>query len=415
VGVVVTICIYNQRTSRVQKAHKTGDAEMISFLQEYLRINTAHPHPQYDTARALLKKRAAQDGFDYQEVALPSGNKVLVITCMGSDETLPALALNHHIDVVPAPNEEEWTTKPFEAQIHKGTLIARGVQDMKGVGVVQYCAVKALKDSGITPKRTIHMFAVPDEECGGFKGTKEFITTDAFKKLSVGYILDEGRTDPNKYLLKVDERKPLQVRLTCKGELAHGSKLVCKNALHELTQVLQHVVKEHEQQQKRAGTTQVGLLLSMNITSLNAGYVSNGNAALNMVPDLAQATIDVRVPPTMKLAEARSLLDTYTKRYPHTKYTVAATVDERPQRAEYRTTLYRALERAISQHHEHVEPHVSEGASDLRYYLALGIDGIGFTPFLVVDNIHGTNESVPINEIITGRKILTTFLKEFCC
>lgn len=392
------------------------DKTMIEFLQNYLRINTAHPQPDYEAARAFLKKQALKDGFAYEEVSLPSGNKVVIITFKGSDSTLPAMALNHHMDVVPAPNVEEWTTKPFDANITKGVLIARGVQDMKGVGVTHYFAMKALKDAGIKPTRTIHLIAVPDEERGGFKGTKELVETKQFKKLNIGFITDEGRTDAKKMLLKIDEKKPLQIRITCKGDLAHGSRLSCTNAIHELTDFLNHIIVEHKKQQKKAADVEPGLLLSMNVTSVQAGYVSKeGNASLNVVPDTATATIDIRVPPTMKLADVKALVEKHIKRYKNASYRIEATVDERQQRDNHRTKLYQALEKAIKKHGLDVVPHVSEGASDLRFYLKLGIDGIGLTPFLVEDNIHGTDESVSISEIVRGRHIFTTFLKEFCC
>lgn len=402
-----------QTTAQEKQDH---DDEMISFLQDYLRVNTAHPKPDYEGARALLKKRALKDGFAYEEVNLPSGNKVVIITLKGTDPKLPAIALNHHIDVVPAPNESEWKTKPFEAKITNGILIARGVQDMKGVGITHYAAMKALKDAGIKPKRTIHLFAVPDEERGGFKGTKELVETEQFKKLKIGFITDEGRTDTKKMLLKIDERKPLQVRITCKGELAHGSRLTCKNAIHELNGFLKHIIDEHQKQQTKASKTDAGLLLSMNVTSLHAGFVSReGNASLNVVPDTAVATIDIRVPPTMKLTDVRALLDKHIRQYKNASYRIEATVDERRQRKDHRTTLYKAFENAIKQHGLNVESHVSEGASDLRFYLKLGIDGVGLTPFLVEDNIHGTNELVPVKELVRGMHIMTTFLKQFCC
>ncbi len=413
------------------------DTEMVQFLQEYLRINTAHPNPDYAGARALLKKQALKDGFLYQEVSLPSGLAAVIITLEGTDPSLEALAMNHHMDVVPAPNEEEWIAHPFKAEIYEGNLIARGVQDMKGVGAIHYFALKALKDSGTHPQRTIHIFAVPDEERGGFKGTKEFIESDAFRALNVGYVLDEGRASEDEYLLKVDERKPLQVRITCTGELAHGSRLMCKNAVHDLIKVLTPIVGHHEEQQKRAATkpdvpsglkssglqpnglepgkVEPGRLLSMNITSLNAGYVAQGNASLNVVPHVAQATIDIRVPPSMTLEDAQALLGQYCAPHPNSSYRIEATVDERPENTSYETPLYKALVRAINSHGQRVEPLVSEGASDLRYYLKMGLEGIGFSPFLVKDNIHGTDEMVPVEELKKGRALVTTFLEQFCC
>jgi acetylornithine deacetylase/succinyl-diaminopimelate desuccinylase-like protein len=76
------------------------DSEITCFLKKYLRINTSHPHPEYDKAIDLFVEQAKKDGFDYQIVDLPSQLKVLVASVDGSDKSLPSLVLNHHYDVV---------------------------------------------------------------------------------------------------------------------------------------------------------------------------------------------------------------------------------------------------------------------------------------------------------------------------
>src|SRR5579863_7119077 len=168
------------------------DQQMIALLQEYLTINTAQPDPDYQSACALFEAHAHRDGFIYQKIILPSDKPVVIITYAGTNPSLPSLILNHHMDVVPALNEEKWIAPPFSGTIDGDTIIGRGAQDMKGVGVVHYCALKALKDSGIQPERTIHCIAVPDEEIGGFTGTQQFIQTDCFKNMNAQFIIDEG-------------------------------------------------------------------------------------------------------------------------------------------------------------------------------------------------------------------------------
>ena len=394
------------------------DQEMIVFLQKYIQIDTTHPKPNYKQALNFLKQHANHDGFLYQEILLPSDRPVLIITLQGTDRNLPALVLNHHIDVVPALNIHEWKANPFEGALLKNLLIGRGVQDMKGIGALHYFALKALKNSSIKPKRTIHIFAVPDEEIGGFTGTKELVKTDQFRQLNVGYVLDEGHASGDKKFLdlKISERKPLQITIIGKGSLSHGSHLMCFNTIHELTEFLHRITKLHKEQQKKATISQPGQLLSLNITSLTAGVKKdNGHIALNVVPDCAQATIDIRIPPTMKLADIKILLEKELKPFKHLSYSIEAQATEEPELQEHYTELYKALEKTIQTFGLTVRPHFFEGASDLRFYLDRQIDGIGLTPFTIEDNIHGTNESVPLDELIRGKKIIEQFLLDFCC
>ncbi|MCL5875643.1 MAG: M20/M25/M40 family metallo-hydrolase [Candidatus Dependentiae bacterium] len=390
--------------------------QLISFLQDYIRIETTHPNPAYDKALSFLKKHALADGFAYHEVLLPSGNTVAIISFNGSDTELPALALNHHMDVVPA-TAEGWITPPFSGEIYAGSIIGRGTQDMKGIGATHYFALKELKEQGFIPKRSIHIFAVPDEEVGGFKGTKEFVKTDQFKQLHIGFVIDEGHASGIDTILdiKVAERKPIQVRITGKGDLAHGSHLACHNAVHDLVQFLDQIIAIHAAQQEQIGIKQPGELLSLNVTSLTAGIKKeNGHIALNMVPDTAQATIDIRVPPTIKKREVKKLLDEKIKQYPDLQYVVLAEADEEPELKDYKNRLYHTLCTSIENFGLRAQPHYFEASSDLRFYQALDIDGIGFTPFTITDNIHGVNESVPVDQLIRGKDITTHFIKEFC-
>lgn len=392
------------------------DTVMVEFLQRYIQIDTTHPHAEYEKAINLFKQHAQEDGFVCQEIILTSGFPVLIITYEGTDSSLPSLVLNHHMDVVPVPNAQEWTTPPFEGCLHEGKIIGRGTQDMKGIGVVHYFALKALKDAGIKPTRTIHLFLVPDEERGGFEGTQLFLETDVFKKLNVGYVVDEGCAsgNPSCLYIKVDERKPLQVRLTAQGELAHGSRLAAHNATHNLVQALQHIVAHHEAQKAQLINTAAGLLLSMNITSLYAGAYKDSRVALNVVAESATATIDIRIPPTMQIQQVHDWLMTHLTNFPSITLHVEATVDERSQRTEYHTVLYKELSRAITAQRLEAQPLFTEGASDLRFYLERGIDGVGFSPFTNKDTIHGTDEAVLVVDMIRGKQIILNLLNSMC-
>lgn len=390
--------------------------QLVSFLQDYIQIDTSHPNPPYDKAIDFLRKHAEHDKFNYQKVKLPSGKEVFVIAFEGDNPSLPALALNHHMDVVPA-SAEGWVKPPFAAELYEDTIIGRGAQDMKGIGATHYFALRELKQQGFVPSRTIYLFAVPDEEIGGFKGTKEFVKSPEFKKLNIGFIIDEGHASGNDKLLdiKVAERKPIQIRITSKGELAHGSHLGCHNAIHELVQFLKQIVFIHQKQQQQIELKQPGELLSCNVTSLTAGIKKeDGHIALNVVPDTAQATIDIRVPPTMKKHMVLELLEKKIKEYPELSYEILAQADEEPEIRDYETILYKTLSKSIEKFNLSSQPHYFEASSDLRFYQALGIDGVGFTPFTIKDNIHGINESVPVEQLIRGKDITVQFIKDFC-
>lgn len=58
-------------------------------------------------------------------------------------------------------------------------------------------AVRAFKKAKLSFKRTIHLSFAPEEEMGGIEGMKDFVRTDDFKQLNIGFSLDEGIASPD--------------------------------------------------------------------------------------------------------------------------------------------------------------------------------------------------------------------------
>lgn len=384
---------------------------IYELLVRYLRINTSQGDVEsYTQAVDLLSRYALEDGFSTRTVWLPSGYPLLIITLEGRSPHLSSLVLNHHMDVVPAYREDGWICDPFEGYNEGNLITARGTQDMKGVGIVHYGALQKLKKENIQPERTIHLIAVPDEERGGFKGTKEFIEHPLFKDLRIGYVLDEGMPSGNdkEILVKVAERTPLQIRVTSKGSTAHGSQLLAHNCTRELIAFLYELSLLHNAQQKEALVVPLGLLTSYQVTSLEAGFKN----VFNMIPAQAYATVDIRVPPHLSFEGVYHILDSLCSRY-SVSYTVLATSKERMPIASLRSHFYTSLVESIHEAGYTAKPLYFEATTDTRFYTNKGIEGLGMTPFTVEANLHGVNESIRIRDVEEGIKILYNFLTFF--
>ena len=351
---------------------------MITLLQKYLEINTAHPYPHYHAATALFKKQAENDGFLVTELILPFGNPMLILTLQGSCTEVPALALNHHMDIVPADNKNEWLFPPFGGTIHEDCIYGRGTQDCKGLGVVQYAALKQLKQSGLPLVRTVHFIMVPDEERGGFHGTKEFVEHPLFTSLNIGYVLDEGMPsgNNNELLIKIDERTPIQICVTSKGKQSHASELFNKNCVHELTNFLADIAVFQSEQQQAVAFDQAGHHISIHITSL-----TTTNTALNVIPDQAQATLDMRIPSRLSLDEGIAFIDELVQKHTNITYKVLATSQERFKAVREDSIFYQTLSKAIAEHDLIPKSFAFEATTDARFYSHKGIQAIGITPF----------------------------------
>ncbi len=386
---------------------------MKDLLCSYIAIDTSEGEQQaYYACVELFLNYANADGLTSQVIALPSGYPVLIITLEAKDQALKPLALNHHMDVVPA-TASEWRVGPFNGVVQDQRIIGRGTQDMKGVGVVHYAALSALKKSGIVPQRTIHIFMVPDEERGGFLGTKQFIEHPAYKYYAPGYVLDEGLASGNDahLFIKIGERTPLQIQITSIGKNAHGSSLVSPNAAYELVRFLYDLYQLHAKQQKNASQQTAGLLCSYQVTSLQAGC-SN---ILNVIPSKASATVDIRIPLQMEYSHITEQLDELCIKYNSIAYKILATSTERMKIAPTDTLFYHSLAQAIKKSGYHAKPLYFEATTDSRFYSHYGSETLGLTPFAIKPALHEVNESIRLEDLEIGYAIIYDFLKKFCC
>ena len=386
--------------------------EATIFLQKYLQIDTSHPKPDYQAAINFFKEQAEKDGFKTSVIQLSSGFKVLVVTLEGADSRLPAIALNHHMDVVSA-GDLPHKHPPFLGHVDDGFIYGRGTQDMKGVGVTHYLALKKIKLDGLPLKRTIHLFIVPDEECGGFKGVGQLVETPEFKNLNIGYVLDEGIPSgkEDQLCIKISERKPLQVEFACKGAISHSARTDNFNSAHELILFLSKLADFNKSQQIKSNTVDPGLLVSAQITSLQAG----DKATLNTIPGHARATIDIRVPFNITVKEVIQYLKEILKKHPKIKYKILASAkDQEVTKDRIQSNLYKVLSEIIKDEGLRAVPFHAQEASDLRFYLSKGVEGLGFTPFSVAPNLHGINECISLNDLMLGIRLFYKFLKRFC-
>ena len=106
-----------------------------------------------------MLKRAEADGFDVVNVDNYGGH----IEWRGEDTT-ETLGIPVHLDVVPAG--DGWSVEPFGGEIIDGKIYGRGTTDNKGAVCATYYAMRALKESGFSPKKNIRLILGLDEETG---------------------------------------------------------------------------------------------------------------------------------------------------------------------------------------------------------------------------------------------------------
>ncbi|KAK3014238.1 hypothetical protein RJ639_008081 [Escallonia herrerae] len=284
--------------------HQQQEDTPITRFQQYLRINTAHPTPDYTAATTFLTTFSASiPNLTIQLLHHTTPQKpLLLLTLPGSHLSLPSILLNSHLDSVPT-EPHKWSHPPFSA-FHSpdGKIFARGAQDDKCIGLQYLEAIKNLvKDSSFKPLRTIHVSYVPDEEIGGLDGMAKFVKSDVFNGLNVGFVLDEGQASMSgEFRVFYADRTPWNLVIRAGGMPGHGSRMFDNSAMENLIKSVEVVGKFRENQ---FDLVKAGLAANSEVVSVNPVYVKAGipcptGFVMNMQPSEAEAGFDVRLPPT---------------------------------------------------------------------------------------------------------------------
>ncbi|MGC8939830.1 MAG: M20 family metallo-hydrolase [Candidatus Bathyarchaeia archaeon] len=209
-----------------------AEAEMTHVLMELIRVPAIAPENggegEMRKAEKLLK--VLEDvGFDkierYDAVdeRVPSKRRPNVVAhCYGENAT-ERLWIITHLDVVPPGDESLWTaTKPFEPLIKNSRVYGRGSEDNGQSMIASIFAVKALRKLGITPKRTIALAFVADEEQGSKYGIQHLIEQKLFKKDDLIIVPDGGNEDGS--FIEIAEKSALWLRIRTTGQQVHASR-----------------------------------------------------------------------------------------------------------------------------------------------------------------------------------------------
>lgn len=142
---------------------------------------------------------------------------------------------------------------------------------MKCVGIQYIEAIRRMKMNNERFKRTIHMSFVPDEEIGGVLGMEDFVHTNDFKALNIGFALDEGVASPTEtFYMFNGERSIWHVRVKCSGQPGHGSLLSPNTAGEKFRVIVDRFMdmRANESAKLAAGNHKIGDVMSINLTKV---------------------------------------------------------------------------------------------------------------------------------------------------
>jgi len=206
--------------------------QMTQTLMELIRIPAIAPENggkgELEKAEKLIQiingiGSDKIERYDASDERVPSKKRPNMIAYCYGKMAAEKLWIVTHMDVVPPGDESLWTdTMPFEPTIKNGRIYGRGSEDNGQSIVASLYAVKALRNLGIKPKRTVALCFVADEEQGSDYGIKYLIKQGLFKAEDLVIVPDGG--NENGSFIETAEKSVLWFKVRTIGKQTHASR-----------------------------------------------------------------------------------------------------------------------------------------------------------------------------------------------
>ncbi|PWA50251.1 N-acyl-L-amino-acid amidohydrolase [Artemisia annua] len=113
--ILLMLLLIATTTLTTSLSQKQAELDAVTRFQQYLRINTAHPNPDYSAPVSYLNGLAKSiPNLRTRTLYLTPNKPLLLVTLYGSKPLLPSILLNSHMDSVPA-EPAKWSHPPFSA------------------------------------------------------------------------------------------------------------------------------------------------------------------------------------------------------------------------------------------------------------------------------------------------------------
>ncbi len=405
--------------------------EMVKLCCDLIGFRSENPPADVTDIAYFIRDYFRERGFKVSTYE-PKKGKVNVSARLEKGEG-KRLLWNGHVDVVPAGRRENWSTDPFVGVVRDGKIFGRGAADMKSGVAVAMVMASHLSEIDADFSGSIQLDFVPDEETGGNHGTKYLVE----RGISVGdaCIVGEGTSSRTWGIaVRIAEKGILDLEISALGKTSHASvPFLGENAIDKLIKVLS-IVKEMENREielppivrkiidqsmpyyerisKNYGLPVDIFRQLFSKMTVNVGVIKGG-VKTNVVPDYAEAKVDIRLlpgqNPEMVYSEIEKKVHESGIRGIGLDKNVALPSYENPEGA-FVSLVKRCVAEVTGA--EQVNTIIGSGATDARY-----IRGLRGIPTVILgpgnQSSHSANEYVDIEDMVVMSKIYTLIALEF--
>lgn len=313
------------------------------------------------------------------------------------------------------------------------------------------------KRNGIIPNRDIIFLAAADEETGGGQGV-EFLMNNHLEDFQADLVLNEGAvglTDiaPDKPVMMISagEKGICWLKLSRKGQPGHGSAPHGKNALENLSKAVNKLIAETTpysvspivaeyfknlaaiweflapyQADGNPDTlikilTETGFIempqlsaMLRNTISLN---VMQAGEKTNVIPSYAEAELDTRILPGQGIDDWIAMLK---EKMADDEIEIEILTGTEASASPTDSGDYLVIKEYLEQKYPDavVTPSLTVGTTDSREFRHQGIPAYGVAPIFIpmqhAGMIHGIDEQISVQNMISGTEAMTELVEKLC-
>jgi succinyl-diaminopimelate desuccinylase len=254
----------------------------VDLALELVRLDTVNPPGREEVAASLLAARLSAAGFDVAFHEHAPGRPSVVARLAGDG---PALCMTGHLDTVPLGGAA-WSAEAF-GELRDGRLYGRGSSDMKGgVAAIVVAAERIAALSRGSAGLELVLCAAEETGC---EGALHLASSGALGRAGAVLV-----AEPTSGVPHVAHKGVLWARATAEGKSAHASSPeLGRNAIYPLAAAIAALAELRFEVPRHP---------VLGEPTFNVGTVSGGSG-INLVPDRAEAGIDIRTVPGMRSPE----------------------------------------------------------------------------------------------------------------
>jgi acetylornithine deacetylase/succinyl-diaminopimelate desuccinylase-like protein len=442
--------------SAQQKPLTSNQQLARDIYKELVELNTSVITGNITPAANAMAKRFRDAGFPEKDIFVggPTAKKHNMVVRyrgkggVGAPKPVMLLA---HLDVVEAL-KADWSPEfdPFKFTEKDGFYYGRGTADDKAMASLFVANAIRLKKEGYVPQRDIIIALTADEEGGDYNGV-EWLLKNHRDLVDAAWVINEGGggslRDGKPLLHSVQAAEKVYNDFTLRVTNAGGHSSVPRpdNAIYQLAEGL--VKLGHYQfpvelnpvsraffertatvEQPQMGAAMAALARNPSDTAAAATIAKDprynsmmrttcvatmlkGGHATNALPQLAQANVNCRMAPTTSRALVKAAIERVLGD-PAIVVSDSSVGDRSSPPSEMRPEVMGPVEKLTREMYGNIPviPVMSTGATDSRYFRALGVPAFGvsglFSDPTVDARAHGRDERVRIEWYYKGQEFL---------